>query len=97
MSCTASERSSLSAAKLAALIFNASCNRSIWEIDFRFRGGELRNLCCAEDKRSFSEAMRRDTSLKGYPRFTIKPPGERSEYHVLVYVERWPATSLRSA
>ena len=41
----------------------------------------------AEDKGRFLEAMHRDTSLDGYPRFTIKPPGERSEYHVLVYVE----------
>ena len=33
--------------------------------------------------------MRRDTSLdpRGYPQFVIKPPGERPEYFVIVYLE----------
>jgi signal transduction histidine kinase len=43
----------------------------------------------ARDKRLFEETVRRDTSLarNGYPRFAIKPPGERSEYFVIVYLE----------
>src|SRR6266699_55466 len=42
-----------------------------------------------KDKRRFEEAVRRDTSLnpRGYPQFTIKPPGERPEYFVIVYLE----------
>ena len=41
------------------------------------------------DKQKLEEEVRRDTSLdpRGYPRFAIKPPGERPEYHVLVYIE----------
>src|SRR6266850_2149452 len=58
----------------------------------RFPGIEVVNYAIhvpAEDKRRFEEAVRRDTSLEpgGYPRFAIKPPGERPEYHVLVYLE----------
>src|SRR2546425_4354530 len=43
----------------------------------------------AKDKKNFEEAVRRDTSLhsRGYPQFTIKPPGERPEYFVIVYLE----------
>src|SRR6266436_9709892 len=43
----------------------------------------------AKDKRRFEEMVRRDTSLdpRGYPEFVIKPPGERDEYYVMVYVE----------
>src|SRR5713101_8871631 len=35
----------------------------------------------AREKKRFEEAVRRDTSFdpRGYPRFAIKPPGERSE------------------
>jgi two-component system, sensor histidine kinase and response regulator len=58
----------------------------------RFPGIEVVNYAIhvpAEDKRRFEEGVRRDTSLEagGYPRFAIKPPGERPEYHVLVYLE----------
>jgi len=58
----------------------------------RFPGIEVVNYAIhvpAEDKRRFEEAVRRDTSLEpgGYPSFAIKPPGERPEYHVLVYLE----------
>src|SRR2546425_4828548 len=58
----------------------------------RFPGIEVVNYAIhvpAEDKRRFEEAVRRDKSLEpgGYPRFAIKPPGERPEYHVLVYLE----------
>jgi signal transduction histidine kinase len=41
------------------------------------------------DRKRFEETVRSDTSLdpRGYPQFTIKPPGQRPEYYVLVYVE----------
>jgi PAS domain S-box-containing protein len=41
------------------------------------------------DKRRFEEAVRRDTSLnpRGYPEFAVKPPGERPEYFVIIYLE----------
>ena len=58
----------------------------------RFPGFDVMNYAIyvrAEDKQPFVEAVRRDTSLdpQGYPRFAIKPPGERPEYFVLVYIE----------
>jgi PAS domain S-box-containing protein len=42
-----------------------------------------------QDKQAFEESVRRDTSLSpgGYPKFAIKPHGERSEYYVIVYLE----------
>lgn len=41
------------------------------------------------EKERFEEAVRRDTSLNpdGYPNFAIKPPGDRDEYFVIVYLE----------
>jgi len=58
----------------------------------RFPGFEVVNYATyvrAEDQRRFLEGMRRDTSLepRGHAPFVIKPPGERPEYHVLVYLE----------
>src|SRR6266571_2171237 len=58
----------------------------------RFPGFDSVNYAAyvrADDKRRFVEAVRRDASLEaqGYPQFTIKPPGERPEYYVLVYIE----------
>ena len=58
----------------------------------RFPGFDVVNYAVhvrAEDKRRFEDAVRRDTSLnpEGYPNFAIRPPGERPEYYVLVYVE----------
>src|SRR5712692_3443828 len=43
----------------------------------------------AKDKKGFEEAVRHDTSVnrRGYPEFAIKPPGERPEYFVIVYLE----------
>lgn len=43
----------------------------------------------ARDKNAFESSVRSDTSLdaRGYPDFSIKPSGERSEYHVLTYQE----------
>src|SRR5882762_11229230 len=48
----------------------------------RFPGIEVVNYAIhvpAEGRRRFEEAVRRDTSLEpgGYPRFAIRPPGER--------------------
>lgn len=42
-----------------------------------------------KDKTRFEAEVRRDTSLdpQGYPHFSVKPPGERSEYYVIVYLE----------
>jgi signal transduction histidine kinase len=62
------------------------------ELKTRYPGFEVVNYAAhvrAEEKRQFEHAVRRDTSLEpgGYPKFTIKPPGERAEYHVLVYLE----------
>jgi two-component system sensor histidine kinase/response regulator len=41
------------------------------------------------ERDAFVEAVRRDTSVAkdGYPAFTIKPPGRRSSYAVLTYLE----------
>ena len=41
------------------------------------------------DRPQFEEEVRRDASLTpgGYPNFTIKPSGTRSEYFVIVYIE----------
>jgi signal transduction histidine kinase len=41
------------------------------------------------EKDRFEESVRRDTSLdpRGYPDFAIKPPGDRDEYFVVVYLE----------
>ena len=43
----------------------------------------------ASEKHKLEQYVRRDTSLsaRGYPTFAIKPPGERPEYHVLIYLE----------
>ncbi len=43
----------------------------------------------AQDRRRFEEAVRRDTSLdpRGHPDFAIKPPGDRSDYYAIVYLE----------
>jgi signal transduction histidine kinase len=41
------------------------------------------------DKQRFEQAVRRDISVdpRGYPAFSIRPPGTRAEYFVMVYVE----------
>ena len=58
----------------------------------RYPGLEVMNYAAhvlARDRDRFEDAVRGDTSLDpaGYPRFAIRPPGERPEYHVLVYLE----------
>lgn len=62
------------------------------DLQHRYPGFDVVNYAVyvlARDKERFEETVRRDTSLdpRGYPQFAIKPPGERSEYYVLVYVE----------
>ena len=62
------------------------------DLKHRYPGYDVVNyaiLVPAEEKERFEEAVRRDTSLEpqGYPDFAIRPPGERSEYFVIVYVE----------
>jgi signal transduction histidine kinase len=58
----------------------------------RFPGFDVVNYAVyvpAKDKVRFVESVRNDTSLApgGYPHFAINPPGTRSEYYVLAYVE----------
>src|SRR5258706_369248 len=62
------------------------------DLKHRYPGFDALNFAAyvpAKDKKRFEEEVRGDTSLdpKGYPRFAIVPPGERSEYYVLVYLE----------
>jgi len=62
------------------------------DIKHRYPGFDAVNFAAyvpAKDKKRFEEEVRADASLDpgGYPRFTIFPPGERSEYYVLVYLE----------
>ena len=62
------------------------------DLKSRYPGFEVVNYAAyvrAKDKKRFEDAVRRDTSLEqeGYPAFAIKPSGDRSEYHVLVYLE----------
>jgi signal transduction histidine kinase len=62
------------------------------DLQHRYPGFDVVNYAMhvpAGDRERFEEAVRRDTSLEpqGYPGFAIKPPGERPEYFVLVYVE----------
>ena len=62
------------------------------DLKHRFPGFDVVNYSVyvpAKDKERFMESVRRDTSLdpRGYPRFAIKPSGERAEYYVLAYVE----------
>jgi PAS domain S-box-containing protein len=62
------------------------------ELERRFPGIANLNFAqhfSAADKKAFEASVRSDTSLDkyGYPDFTIKPPGERAEYHVLTYLE----------
>ena len=62
------------------------------DLEHRYPGFDVVNYAAhvfARDKTRFEAAVRRDTSLVpgGYPNFAIKPPGERAEYYVLVYVE----------
>ena len=42
-----------------------------------------------EERNAFEASVRGDTSVApgGYPAFAIRPPGDRPEYHVLVYIE----------
>jgi CHASE1-domain containing sensor protein len=49
------------------------------------------------EKQRFEESVRKDTSVdpRGYPGFAIKPPGDRDEYFVVVYLE--PLTDFEFA
>lgn len=62
------------------------------DLQHRYPGYDVVNYAIyvpAAERKRFEEAVRRDTSLepRGYPDFTIRPLGERSEYFVMVYVE----------
>jgi PAS domain S-box-containing protein len=49
----------------------------------------------ARDAQAFERSVRSDTSLdkRGYPDFSITPPGERAAYHVLTYIEPMASNS----
>jgi PAS domain S-box-containing protein len=62
------------------------------QLDHSFPGITSLNfarLVPAAEKHAFEASVRSDTSLngKGYPDFSIRPAGERAEYHVLTYLE----------
>jgi signal transduction histidine kinase len=62
------------------------------DLKHRYPGYDVVNFVAyvpADEKGRFEETVRRDYSLdsRGYPKFKIKPPGERSEYFVMVYIE----------
>jgi CHASE1-domain containing sensor protein len=85
-----------------AVVTRLQFHRYVESLDLknRFPGFDVLNFAVrvgAEDKKRFEEEVRRDTSLNpnGYPDFRIKPPGERPEYYVLVYVE--PMTGFEFA
>jgi PAS domain S-box-containing protein len=72
----------------------ASFRRFVQSLDLnqRYRGFMSINYAAyvpASDRERFEQSVRRDTSLdpRGYPGFRIKPPGDRPEYFVLVYLE----------
>ncbi len=82
-------------------VSRAQFHRYVESLDLknRFPGFEVVNFAIpirAEDKKRFEDEVRRDTSIEpgGYPEFTIKPPGDRSEYHVLVYLEPMAANKF---
>ena len=58
----------------------------------RYVGFDVVNFAArvsGSERSRFEQAVRADTTLdpQGYPEFAIKPPGERAEYHVMVYLE----------
>lgn len=62
------------------------------ELKHNYPGFEVLNYARhveAGQRRQLEDEVRRDTSLdpRGYPQFAIRPPGERQEHHVLVYLE----------
>lgn len=42
-----------------------------------------------DERRALERQVRGDTSLdpRGYPHFAVKPPGDRAEHHVLIYID----------
>lgn len=72
----------------------AEFHRYVASLDLRraFPGFEVLNFSKyvrGPEKEAFEIEVRNDKSLApdGYPRFFIKPPGERPDYEVLVYLE----------
>lgn len=62
------------------------------EIQRRYPGFLALNFAAyvpRHSKESFEASVRADASIdaEGYPNFSIKPPGDRSEYFVLVFIE----------
>ena len=62
------------------------------DLKTRYPGFDVVNYAIyvsAKEKQRFEESVRHDTSIdpRGYPGFAIKPPGDRPEHYVIVYVE----------
>src|SRR5437879_5734718 len=65
------------------------------DLKHRYPGFDSLNYAAhvpARNKKRFEEAVRRRSSRlpHGYPRFAIRPPGDRPEYFVVVYLEPMP-------
>jgi PAS domain S-box-containing protein len=62
------------------------------DLKHRYPGFDVINFAASvphSDKARFEESVRKDKTLDpgGYPKFSIRPPGERAEYFVIVYLE----------
>jgi len=74
-------------------VTRAQFNRFVESLELknRYPGFDVVNYAAYvpfKEKERFEESVRGDISLdpRGYPQFGIKPPGNRSEYFVMVYV-----------
>jgi signal transduction histidine kinase len=83
-------------------VSRAEFHRYVASLDLssNYPGFEVLNYAThihAADRARLEQEVRRDTSLDpgGYPDFRVKPPGQRAEMHVLVYLE--PMESNRFA
>ena len=64
------------------------------DLNKRFPGFDGLNYAQAvrrDELQRFQERIRKDTSLvpQGFPDFSVKPPGLRDDYHVIVFIEPW--------
>src|SRR5712664_897813 len=64
------------------------------DLSRRFPGFENLNYAqsvSASELRRFEESVRRDTSVHpgGYPNFSVAPPQQRADHHVIIFIEPW--------